>query len=400
MDPQLETKLIDCLDELEQGWPIERILLRYPDDAALLLPLLETARDLTTLSVEPSRDGEMASRRKFLTQAQELGSAPARRRLIPMRLAVAFASMALAVVLLGTTVGVSASALPGDQLYGVKRAVENLQVSLAPDDMSRDTLAGQFEQKRRDEVSELLARNRETEVAFSGVIEAMGDNIWTVGGLTVRIDETTLINRAPRVGLRAHVTGGTIDGRLFATSITIEPGGAPLPAPSSTPTSRPSSTPSRTPRPSATSAPTATPTATSTPEPTASPSPTPRPTQRPLPTAVPTPRPTDIPLPLPTDTPVPTENENGNENENSNDDSGGDNENENSNDDSGGGNENENRNDDSGGGNDNENDNINDDSGGGNDNDNGNDDSGGGNDSGGSNDRGGGNDTDNDNDNP
>jgi uncharacterized membrane protein YgcG len=379
MDAQLETKLIDCLDALESGQSLDRILSRYPDDAAALLPLLEVAADLSRLRMEPSRAAEAASRRNFLTQAQATGPTPLWQRLFPSRLVVAFASLVLALVLLGGGVVASASALPGDQLYGVKRTAEDLRLSFAPTLASRDQLASQFEQERREEIRELLTLDREAEVEFSGPIESISADEWLVGGLTVRVDPTTHISGVPAIGQRATITGGTVNGRLFATTIVIEPGELPAPAPTATPTTRPSITPSRTASLTATTAPTSTVAPTDTPVPTLVPTTTPRPTQQPvptrLPTAVPPPQPTDTPVPPP----PPDDNANQNGNENSNDNGGGD---DNGND-NGGGDDN---------GNDNGNDNGGDDGGGGgNDNDNGNDNGGG--------DGGGGNDNDNDNDN-
>ena len=54
MDAQLEVKLIECLDALAQGESVEQILARYPQDAAQLRPLLQTAAGLPALRMEPS----------------------------------------------------------------------------------------------------------------------------------------------------------------------------------------------------------------------------------------------------------------------------------------------------------------------------------------------------------
>lgn len=73
-------------------------------------------------------------------------------------LRVAVACLAVFAMLLGGAVWLSRSALPGDALYGLKRASENAQLALASGSQQRaaDLLA--FAKTRADEVSELLAQ--------------------------------------------------------------------------------------------------------------------------------------------------------------------------------------------------------------------------------------------------
>ena len=285
MEAELEIKLIDCLSALERGEALAEVLSRYPDDAARLRPMLQVAAALPASRIEPSQAARLASREAFLARAAALrGDArprlgwlawlAARPRAVP-RAMTSLAVVAIAFVVFSAGImSVSASALPGDPLYGVKRAVENLRLSLATD-TAHGTLSAQFGQERLDEVAALLDAGREAEVEFEGAIESIQPEAWLVAGLVVRVNSATRIAGDPQVGLRAGVQGRTLDGMLIATSITVEPGEPPEPAPRPTPEPEPTSTP----EPETT--PTPTRTATQTTGPTVTPTPT-------LPTATPT----------------------------------------------------------------------------------------------------------------
>ena len=280
MDAQLEVKLIECLDALAQGESIERILARYPQEAAQLRPLLQTAAGLPALRMEPSEAVKMRSRQKFMAQADLLRRPSKRQSLwfLP-RFASGFVAAGLVAIVLSTgAVAASGSALPGDPLYGIKRTVENIQLSTAGSPVVRGELQRQFEQRRRAEANELLDAGREGAVEFTGPIESIQPNAWIVGGLAVEIDANTSIVGTPQINRLAEVKGVTGSGGLRATSITIESAGeadkTPEPEATSTPEVRAST---ETPRPS------------STPEPGATTTPTPRPTATLRPTATPQP---------------------------------------------------------------------------------------------------------------
>jgi hypothetical protein len=93
--------------------------------------------------------------------------APAPRRSWPSRLhglklgrplRLVTATMTVLIVLLGGTVWLSRSALPGDALYGVKRASESAQLSLTTGDTARGRELLSFAKTRADEVQELLGQ--------------------------------------------------------------------------------------------------------------------------------------------------------------------------------------------------------------------------------------------------
>jgi hypothetical protein len=383
MDNDLELTFIACLDALEAGEPIEQILARYPADAAALRPLLETAIALPALDMAPAPAAQAAARRAFLNQAAAQRPVPRRSFFgLPLRFGLALATVLLALLLVGGTTFASTTALPGDPLYGLKRSVEQVEVALAG---NSEPALRRIDQRRRDEVLQLIAAGREEEVRFRGEIEALGADGLIIDGITVTLGPATLIEGEPRVGARAAVAGQTGGTGVRASELRVDPGTAPLPSPTATPTATTSPSATTAPARTATSrpltvtstAPPPTSTPTTAPSPTGAPSPRPATptvaaTLAPPPTAEPTAVP---PPPEPSPSPEDNSNDDNSNDDNGNDDNGNDN---NSNDDNG--------NDSSGGGDDNSNDdNSNDDSsGGGDDNsndDNSNDDSGGGDDS-------------------
>ena len=283
MDAQLEIKLIECLSLLDDGEPLDRILARYPSDAASLRPLLETATALATMRAEPAETARIASRRAFLAQAHQLRENSSRWRFWrPQRLAIAVLSLALVFASVSGTVAASATALPDEPLYSVKRTVEDARLLLSSG-AERAELTTNFEQRRREEITVLLASQRAAAIEFEGPIQALKPDSWIIDGLTVQIDRATSITGTPFVGWRAQVQGRTAGGQLFATSIDVEPGSGPLPTPTASPTPSPSSTPK--------------------------PSPTPRATLPPADTPIPAAAPTETPRPRPTEPPAPREQE-------------------------------------------------------------------------------------------
>lgn len=273
MDSALETKLIECLGALESGESLEQALSRFPADAERLRPMLAVAAALPRLRMEPSQEAKSKSRQAFLAQAAAVSALAGPRRTLLARPLAAFASLAIALVIVGgVAVTASASALPGDPLYGVKRTVENALLSISSDPA---TLAAQFERERIDEVETLLAASREAEVEFSGVIESIQPNVWVVSGVPVAIDSHTEVEGDAQVGRRAQVRGRTMDGLLVAASIVVETGAEPAPEP----TIEPQPEPSETPAPPGTPTPTPALRATHTPAPSPTPTATPEPSE-------------------------------------------------------------------------------------------------------------------------
>ncbi len=300
MDTSLETILNDCIDALAAGEPVDQILARYPQEAATLRPLLLTAASLFDLSANPAPEARTASRRAFLQQAAASRSRPA----FWQRFALIAASILVFLVFAGGGLVWAANAsLPGDPLYGIKRSVERVQLTLSG---NSEQLEIRFAERRRSEVMALIQRRREAEVEFSGVLKEVTPNRWSVGDIPVIIDSVTQIRGQPLPGANVVVFGYTTASAhaVQATVIIIERNGnsngndsrnEPQAEPAATQTAMPSPAATSTARPSplatATSLPTLTPT--NNPTATLAPPPTATPTLPSRPTIDPSPRPRD-----------------------------------------------------------------------------------------------------------
>ncbi|MCL4269658.1 MAG: hypothetical protein KJZ72_08935, partial [Anaerolineales bacterium] len=142
-----------CLQEVESGKDIESVLLRYPDLADELRPILKTAVKARKMSApEPAPEVVQRGRARVLQHAAELREvkfAP-RRRGIPVfqRLALSFALLLFLLVSGTGILSASASALPGERLYSVKRGWEKVRLFFIFDSEARELLADEFENER------------------------------------------------------------------------------------------------------------------------------------------------------------------------------------------------------------------------------------------------------------
>ncbi|MGX7677610.1 DUF5667 domain-containing protein [Jatrophihabitans sp. DSM 45814] len=86
---------------------------------------------------------------------------------------LAFASAAAVLaLLLGIAVWVSGGALPGDSLYGVKRASENVKLSVAGNDVDKGYVYLRLASKRGNEAKKLLGRPSALGAGHGGVVAA------------------------------------------------------------------------------------------------------------------------------------------------------------------------------------------------------------------------------------
>jgi len=129
---QFDNILNECLERLLTGQEtVEQCLQRYPEFAAELEPLLRTAVMMNKAAdVKPSAEFRARARYQMqLKMAQE--KAPQRiTRTVP-QWAIAVCTIMLVFVLGGGTVLAAANTMPGNPLYTVKLATENIQVKLA-----------------------------------------------------------------------------------------------------------------------------------------------------------------------------------------------------------------------------------------------------------------------------
>ena len=222
-----------CLQELENGVDLETVLARYPDLASELHPILKASINARTRSVAvsaPSPEAVRRGRAKLLQRASEMREqkvAP-RKRMIPIfqRLAISFTLTALFLASGTGLVGASSSALPGENLYPVKRTWEGLRLFFTFNPDRRELLESEFESERLDEVGELLAEGRHETIQFAGVFMQV-NGVTYVSGVTVIIPANLQV---PPDGTAVIVTGRTnAQGFVEVESIELLPAGAIVP---------------------------------------------------------------------------------------------------------------------------------------------------------------------------
>ncbi len=181
--------------------------------------LLSSLPDHTTLSLAEGVFARLTSQNH-----------PAQR---PASKWVSAASVGLLVLLLvlGGAMQVSAATLPGDLLYPLKRAVEEVQLTLTLNSDAHERYAERLAEMRRKEVDQVLKQRRITRVEFEGRLEETRGNVWTVDGLTVIVDSRAWSGRPPQPGDVIAIQGHTSDGQLSAERVDLRQTPPLLPTP-------------------------------------------------------------------------------------------------------------------------------------------------------------------------
>lgn len=165
--------LADCIDALKQGAQVEECLARYPHFAAQLAPYLLTATRVNEGLAKDRATMTAASRAAVLARAQQASGQRPQRAIAPgtegffERVSRAlrgprfvFAGVALVLILVigGITVSAATPALPGEALYPVKRAAEDIQLVFTFDHSARADLLLTLAERRSSEIHDLLVR--------------------------------------------------------------------------------------------------------------------------------------------------------------------------------------------------------------------------------------------------
>lgn len=164
MDKTTEKVLASCLDSIEKGDSLEQCLARYPHLSVELEPLLRTALFVHQATRIDARPGFKAlSRSRILSSLKPSQPRVLKQRLIfrHLRWTVALASF-LVVLLSGGTIALANNSLPDQPLYPVKIATEEVQLALAPNDISKARIEMDMVEKRTNEIAELAKLNRST----------------------------------------------------------------------------------------------------------------------------------------------------------------------------------------------------------------------------------------------
>ena len=225
-----------CLQDVENGLELEKILARYPEHAEELRPILQASINARQMAVPaPSADVVRRNRAKLLQHAAQMreNQPAATNRWFPsfQRLAVALAMLLLFFVSGTSLVRAASSALPGDSLYSVKRSWEDVALFFTFDVEAHERLEIEYENERLEEINSLFTSGRSAQVDFAGIVTRQNGDGWRVANILVIVSEQTELPDQPvEVGAAVRVTGTTNgNGIVYAEKINLLPAGVPLP---------------------------------------------------------------------------------------------------------------------------------------------------------------------------
>jgi hypothetical protein len=185
MAKRFQDILDDCIERALQGESVEQCLARYPEQAAELEPLLRVALSARTTSsaVEPRPEFKARVRHEVQSQLRAKGPNP-EPKMAPVlhwmpRWAMAAVTLVFVVLLAGTTtVAASSGSLPGDTLYPVKTATEEVHMRLTFSKAAKANLQASLAERRVREIALLAAMGRTARVeALTARFEAHLENI-------------------------------------------------------------------------------------------------------------------------------------------------------------------------------------------------------------------------------
>ncbi|NJN79074.1 MAG: hypothetical protein HC797_00580 [Anaerolineales bacterium] len=225
--------LENCLEQIENGADIESVLKQYPELTNELRPILKTAiKAQRNQTSEPSAEAFQRGRAKVMQHVAQLKPSPVsvvkRKNTLPAfsRLAISF-TLALVFLLGGTGVlSASASTIPGDRLYPVKRGWENVRLFLIFDQEARVLLQDEFENERLHEVNELISQGKMSKFNLQAFfMQVNGQNY--VSGLPV----VFLANNNLPLNSEAIIVNGHTNPQGFVevTNFEILPSGSIVP---------------------------------------------------------------------------------------------------------------------------------------------------------------------------
>jgi len=215
---KFEDILVQCIDDIKAGRSsIEDCLDRYPSVREQLEPLLRIALEIREPpDVKPSSSFKVKARVWLMDQIHErqpVTKWPCFRynnwtKQIPLRRRFSMASVILVIILTvsalgGGTVYAAQDSLPGEVLYPVKLATEQVRMMLPGDDVAKAERALGFVERRMGEIETLAERGRLQDMSLgvqgyndalnttlAGIERASNRGLAT-GNITARVAEAT-----------------------------------------------------------------------------------------------------------------------------------------------------------------------------------------------------------------
>lgn len=172
MEPDVRAERVQRLaEQLAAGQSVEQLLAAgEPRDLVSLAALAQQLGRVLPASPPPAYRARLQAdlQQAFVAQRPRRAPRPLWSRWLPRMVA---ATLAL-VVVFGSTVAASASSLPGDVLYPVKRATENVRLLLSWSAQARVAVQMDIAEARLAEIRALTARGRTPEAALLNAVSS------------------------------------------------------------------------------------------------------------------------------------------------------------------------------------------------------------------------------------
>lgn len=161
--------LDECLERvLTKGETIEQCLLRYPEQAAELEPLLHTALLAKKASaVKPRPEFRERARYQLRAALQEIEERRERRFFLfgwQPRWATAVIAILIFLLVSGGTVAAAGNSMPDEPLYPVKLATETVRLTLTPSALGKAELYLKLADKRVAEIIKMAEKGKPEQV--------------------------------------------------------------------------------------------------------------------------------------------------------------------------------------------------------------------------------------------
>jgi len=154
-EKEFDNVLDECLERLlVKGETIEQCLQSYPEQAATLKPLLQTAlATREAVAIQPRAEFKARARYQFRSALQEASSPRSRPFLGWLPRWATVVTIILGILMMGGgTIAAANYSMPDNLLYPVKLATEQVQLTLTPSDIGKAKLCAKFADRRVAEI--------------------------------------------------------------------------------------------------------------------------------------------------------------------------------------------------------------------------------------------------------
>ncbi len=196
MSKEFDNVLDECLERLlAKGETIEQCLQDYPEQAANLKSLLQTALvTRKTIAIQPRAEFKASARYQFRSALQEMASQRRRPFLGWFPRWATVVTIVLGVLMMGGgTIAAAGYSMPDNLLYPVKLATEQVQLALTPSDIGKARLYAKFADRRVAEI--IYLANKDDAQQVEATTQRLDNRLAMLARLTSALE----VAEAPRM---------------------------------------------------------------------------------------------------------------------------------------------------------------------------------------------------------